>query len=333
MAVNEQFAKVAGRNIEDIIGKTDFDIWDDGFAETYRRDDIEILQSGKRKHIEELQRDSTGRRYWVETFKTPILNEAGAVIGTVGIAREITERKEAEMERETLIHELETKNAELERYTYTVSHDLKSPLVTIRGFLGYLEKDALAGNEKKLRDDVRRIEDATRKMQDLLNDLLELSRIGRLMNQPAESLFVDIAKDAVELLRGQIENRNVAVEISDTQTRVWGDRVRLTEVIQNLVDNAVKFMGDQPQPRIVIGEVADPAGGNIFYVRDNGIGIDRQFHERVFGLFSKLSVETEGTGIGLALVKRIIEVHRGRIWIESEPGKGATFYFTLPSSQ
>lgn len=92
-------------------------------------------------------------------------------------------------------------------------------------------------------------------------------------------------------------------------------------------------MGDQPQPRIVIGETSNSSGEKVFYVRDNGIGIDSQFHERVFGLFSKLSVETEGTGIGLALVKRIVEVHRGRIWIESEPGKGATFYFTLPSSQ
>lgn len=238
VAVNEQFTKVAERDIEDIIGKTDFDIWSETFAEMYQKDDLEVIQSKERKHIEELQADKKGRLYWVETFKTPILNEAGEVVGTVGIAREITERKQAELERETLIHELGAKNAELERYTYTVSHDLKSPLVTIRGFLGYLEKDALAGNEKKLRDDIRRIEDATQKMQELLNDLLELSRIGRLTNQPAESLFADIAKDAVELLRGQIENRNVAVEISATQARVWGDRVRLTEVIQNLVDNA-----------------------------------------------------------------------------------------------
>jgi signal transduction histidine kinase len=269
----------------------------------------------------------------VETFKTPILNEAGEVIGTVGIAREITERKQAEFERESLIHELEAKNAELERYTYTVSHDLKSPLVTIRGFLGYLEKDALAGNEQKLRDDIRRIEDAAKKMQALLNDLLELSRIGRLMNKPTETLFTEIAKDAVELVSGQIEGKNISIEILETATRVLGDRVRLTEVVQNLVDNAIKFMGDQPNPQITIGDAGNMAGEVIFYVRDNGIGIEKQFHERIFGLFSKLNTETEGTGIGLALIKRIIEVHKGRIWVESEPGKGATFYFTLPSSQ
>jgi PAS domain S-box-containing protein len=164
VAVNEQFAKVAARNVEDIIGKTDFDIWSETLAGMYHKDDLEVIQKRERKHMEELQSDSRGRLYWVETSKTPILNEAGEVIGTVGIAREITERKQAELERESLIHELEAKNAELERYTYTVSHDLKSPLVTIRGFLGYLEKDALAGDEKKLRDDIRRIEDATKKM-------------------------------------------------------------------------------------------------------------------------------------------------------------------------
>jgi signal transduction histidine kinase len=254
---------------------------------------------------------------------------AGDVIGTVGIAREITERKNAELERETLITELEAKNAELERYTYTVSHDLKSPLVTIRGFLGYLEKDALAGNTQKVKDDIKRIENATQKMHALLNDLLELSRIGRLMNQSTDTLFTDIVKDAIGLVHGQIEAKNVLIEIHNTPAIVNGDRTRLTEVIQNLVDNAVKFMGDQPKPHITIGATTNEKNETTFFVRDNGIGIDSQYHERIFTLFNKLSTETEGTGIGLTLVKRIIEVHKGHIWLASEPSKGTTFYFTL----
>ena len=329
VAVNEQFAETAGWKIEDIVGRTDLEIWDKEFADAYRKDDLEVMESRQRKHVEELQMDSTGRKYWVETTKTPILNPQGEVIGTTGIAREITERKNSEIEREKLISELETKNAELERYTYTVSHDLKSPLVTIRGFLGYLEKDALAGNTQKLKDDIRRINDATQKMQTLLNDLLELSRIGRLMNQPSDSLFMDIAKDAVELVRGQLEAKNVCIELQNTPIIVHGDRTRLTEVIQNLVDNAIKFMGNQPKPEITIGAINNEANKPVFFVRDNGIGIEKQFHERIFELFSKLNSETEGTGIGLTLVKRIIEVHKGCIWLESEPGKGTTFYFTL----
>jgi PAS domain S-box-containing protein len=333
MAVNEQFTITAGRKIEDILGRTDSEIWDREFAELYRKDDLEVMQSRQRKRMEELQMDKTGRRYWVETIKTPILNTEGEVVGTVGIAREITERKKAEIERETLITELEAKNAELERYTYTVSHDLKSPLVTIRGFLGYLEKDALTGNTKKFKDDIRRIEDATTKMQALLSDLLEFSRIGRLMNEPTEALFIDIVKDTLELMHGQIKAKNVLVKVQDMPAVVHGDRTRLIEVIQNLVDNAIKFMGDQPKPQVTIGSVTNEQNETVFFVRDNGIGIEKQYHDRIFTLFNKLSTDTEGTGIGLTLVKRIIEVHKGRIWLESEPGKGTTFYFTLEQTQ
>ncbi|MCA1900539.1 MAG: PAS domain S-box protein, partial [Chloroflexi bacterium] len=274
IAVNEQFIRAAGKPPEEIVGKTDFEIWEKEFANAYRRDDLDVTLNAKPKRIEELQQEASGRQYWVETFKTPIVNEAGEVTGTVGIAREITERKKAEMEREALIRELETKNAELERYTYTVSHDLKSPLVTIRGFLGYLEKEILAGDMEKAKKDIRRIEEATKKMQALLNDLLELSRIGRLMNQPAEALFTDIAREAVELLQGQIELHKACIEIIDSPVKVIGDRVRLTEVVQNLVDNAVKFMGDQPSPKVTIGVQENEGGETVFFVRDNGMGIE-----------------------------------------------------------
>ncbi|NWG34652.1 MAG: GAF domain-containing protein [Chloroflexi bacterium] len=232
--------------------------------------------------------------------------------------------------RQELISELEAKNAELERFTYTVSHDLKSPLFTIRGFLGYLEEDALAGNRERLQSDIRRITDATNKMQQLLNDLLELSRIGRLMNEPVEICFDDLAREAVELVHGRIMERGVAVHIDAGMPVVRGDKPRLIEVLQNLVDNAAKFMGDQPHPRVEIGCDGPRNGQWVFHVRDNGIGIAPEHHERIFGLFNKLDVKGEGTGIGLSLVKRIVEVHGGRIWVESEAGQGATFYFTLP---
>lgn len=329
VAVNEQFAKSAGKTIEEITGKTDFEIWDMEFANSYHQDDLEVIQSRQRKCTEEIQMDSSGRKYWIETTKTPILDEKGVVVGTTGIAREITERKKAEMERETLIAELEAKNAELERYTYTVSHDLKSPLVTIRGFLGYLEKDALTGNTKKIKDDINRIDNAAQKMYALLNDLLELSRIGRIINEPTEMLFTDVVQDAIDLVSGQIKEKNINIQIQNTPARIYGDRMRLTEAIQNLTDNAIKFMGNQPQPHISIGAVSSEKNETVFFVSDNGVGIEKQYHERIFTLFSKLNAETEGTGIGLTLVKRIIEVHKGSIWLESRAGKGTTFYFTL----
>jgi signal transduction histidine kinase len=246
----------------------------------------------------------------------------------------ITERKQAESQREKLIRELEAKNAELERFTYTVSHDLKSPLITIRGFLGLLEKDALAGDAEQMQDDMKRIIDATDKMQRLLNELLELSRVGRMMNPPEAMPFETIVREALALVRGPLQARGVDVQVAADLPIVHGDRTRLVEVVQNLVDNAVKFMGDQLQPLIAIGQLgSDDTGKSILFVQDNGSGIDRQYHDIIFGLFSKLDTKSEGTGVGLALVKRIIEVHGGRIWVESKGAKtGSTFYFTLPAN-
>jgi len=235
--------------------------------------------------------------------------------------------------RKDLIAELESKNSELERFTYTVSHDLKSPLFTIRGFIGYLEQDALAGNHERMKSDIQRITDATDKMQRLLNELLELSRVGRLRNESVNVPFEELAREAVELVQGRIMQRGIAVRIHSDLPTVYGDRQRLLEVIQNLVDNAAKFMGDQKEPRIEIGQEGEEHGRPILYVQDNGIGISPEHYDRVFGLFNKLDVKTDGTGIGLALVKRIIEVHGGRIWVQSEPGTGSTFYFTVPPAE
>lgn len=234
------------------------------------------------------------------------------------------------LQRRAFIQELEAKNAELERFTYTVSHDLKSPLVTIKGFLGYLEQDATAGRFDKFKQDIMRIETAVGKMQNLLRDLLDLSRVGRLINPPAEVSFNEIVKDALEIVHGQIAGRNIFILHKETGIKINCDRVRLTEVMQNLIENAIKFMGNQNSPRIEIGAFKDENNKSIFYVTDNGMGIAPEFHEKIFGLFNKLSTESAGTGIGLALVKRIIEVHGGRIWVESQAGRGTTFYFTLP---
>jgi signal transduction histidine kinase len=177
---------------------------------------------------------------------------------------------------------------------------------------------------------MQRITDATEKMQRLLNELLELSRVGRLRNDPVSIPFEGLVREAVELVQGRIMERGIAVHIDSNMPVVFGDRPRLLEVVQNLVDNAAKFMGEQPAPRIEIGWSEDENGRPIFHVRDNGIGIPPEHHERVFGLFNKLDVKAEGSGIGLTLVKRIIELQGGRIWVQSEAGKGATFFFTLP---
>ncbi|MBL8049796.1 MAG: GAF domain-containing protein [Anaerolineales bacterium] len=259
------------------------------------------------------------------------LTYANQVAIAIENARLFSELQTELIERKKLIVELENKNAELERFTYTVSHDLKSPLITIKGFLGFLEQDSLSGNHARLRGDIQRISDATNKMQALLNELLNLSRVGRLINQYQQVTFNEIVNEALEIVQGRLQANAIKVNVQKDMPSIYVDRQRLVEVLQNLIDNAAKFARFHPNPLIEIGQDGFENDMPIFYVRDNGIGIEEMHHERIFGLFNKLDVDSEGTGVGLALVKRIVELHSGRIWVQSEAGKGATFYFTLPT--
>ncbi|MBU1612205.1 MAG: PAS domain S-box protein [Proteobacteria bacterium] len=248
----------------------------------------------------------------------------------VGTHKDISERKAAEKMREELIGELEDKNAELERFTYTVSHDLKSPIITIKGFLGMLERDMDAHDQERIKSDINRIHQAADKMQLLLDELLELSRVGRLVNQPEDIDLKQLTLDVVELVSGRLEKKNIAVNIQDDLPVIRGDRPRIQEVFLNIVDNAAKFIGDQDNPTITIG-VRQEGDDQVFFVSDNGIGIKKEHFGKVFSLFDQLDPKKEGTGIGLALVQRIVEVHGGTIWVESDgPGTGTTFCFTLP---
>jgi signal transduction histidine kinase len=227
--------------------------------------------------------------------------------------------------------DLAAKNAELERFNYTVSHDLKTPLVTIRGFAGLAGGDLAAGRHDAVRKDLGRIVAAADKMHRLLDDLLELSRIGRVVHPPEDVALGGLVREGLELLKGRLEQRGIVVEVAPDLPIVRADRRRLLEVLQNLLENAAKFTGAQERPKIEFGMRQD-GDERVFFVRDNGQGIEPRFLERVFGLFEKLDPGGEGTGVGLALVRRIIEAHGGRVWAESAGlGRGAAFCFTLAS--
>ena len=261
---------------------------------------------------------------WVEGSATPELKPDGSAL-LYGFLTEVTGRKEKE-------RELEIKNSELERFTYTVSHDLKSPLVTIKTFLGYLVEDLRLQDQSRIQQDLGFMNNAADKMAQLLAELLELSRVGRLGNPPQKIPFKELVNEAVQLDAGRISARGIAVEIIDAPVVLFGDRARLIEIWQNLIENACKFMGNQEQPRIEIG-VEDTGLETLFFVRDNGIGVDPRFHGKIFGLFEKLEANSDGTGLGLALVKRIVELYDGIIRIESPGiGQGSTFLFTLPAA-
>ena len=281
--------------------------------------------------VEHRIRAAANASAWVESEIRLLYDDASRFCGAILGSRDVTVRKQIEAERERLIAELAAKNAELERFTYTVSHDLKSPLITIQGFLGYLERDARAGDINRLHSDVNRISVAVRKMERLLNELLELSRVGRIVNPPQQIPFNIVVREALELAAGRIAECGAHVSIAPELPMIYGDRTRLVEVVQNLIDNAIKFRNPDSMPRIEIGARCDASGSPQFFVRDNGIGIEPEYQEQIFGLFNKLDPHSDGTGVGLAIAQRIIETHGGCIWVESGGrGAGATFYFTLP---
>jgi signal transduction histidine kinase len=256
-------------------------------------------------------------------FRISVVSPQAGQFATV--FEDITDRKLRE-------EELRQKNAELERFIYTISHDLKSPLVTIKTFLGYLEQDLARKNAARTTQDLAYMAAAASRMGTLLDELLELSRVGRSVNPPARVGFNAIVDEARGMAAGTISRRGVAIWAYEADLILCGDRRRLVEIWQNLIDNAVKYLGDQPAPRIEIG-VRARDGEQVFFVRDNGIGIEPRYHDKVFGLFEKLDPKSEGTGLGLALVRRIVELHRGTIWVESDgPGTGSCFFFTLPDA-
>jgi signal transduction histidine kinase len=237
--------------------------------------------------------------------------------------------RQAEAERINLIASLEIVNAELERFLYTAFHDLRSPLVTIQGFLGMLNNDLQADRRDKIQSYIERISGAASKMDTLLSGLLKLAKVGHVMH-PSED--VDLLALTQEILKGmeeKLHSRNITVIISPDLPTIHGDRIHLGEVLENLIENAAKYTADQPNPVIEIGTRTQD-DQQIILVKDNGQGIDLRYQKRIFNLFEKLDPMGEGPGIGLALVKRIIDMHGGTIWVESEgEGQGSVFCFTI----
>ncbi|MFV2057575.1 MAG: ATP-binding protein [Thiohalomonadales bacterium] len=272
-----------------------------------------------------------GSEFPIEVSLTPVKTDKGKIVAAM--IQNITDRKLAEHEKETLLQSLANKNAELERFTYTASHDLKSPLVTISGFIGLLKKDIAANDKVRVDADLTRISNAAMTMQELLDDLLALSRIGR-KPMPCEWLPLNSLVDSVlDMLAVQISNSEISINVDENLPSVYVQEPRIKEVYLNLIENAIKYRRHDVATIIDVGmrESEKNKDMKVFLVRDNGLGIESRYHNKIFDLFERLDNHSEGTGIGLAIVKRIIEVHEGEIWVESQGlGFGTTFCFELP---
>jgi len=310
-----------GYSIEEMKNLTACDILPE-YTEESLRTSMQPLLDGMQERLvyETKHRRKNGSAYPVEIYLQLVDTADGSVF--LAIVNDITVRKLAD-------NEIRQKNAELERFTYTVSHDLKSPLITIKSFSSSIKRDLATGRQDRVETDLERIGAAADKMAERLDDLLELSRIGRIVNAAEPVAMTGLVEEVLTQLAGPLKASRAAVSVQPGLPTVMCDRQRLAEVVQNLLENAVKYMGDQDQPRILFG-MREECNSKVFFVQDNGRGIDEKYHQNIFGLFNKLDSKSDGTGIGLALVKRIVEVHGGEVWVESEGcGKGSTFCFTL----
>lgn len=231
---------------------------------------------------------------------------------------------------EHLEEQVKARTAELEAFIYTVSHDLKSPAVSMNGMAGIMKEEYGQQMDEKARHYLDRIIGNANYMEELIQGLLTLSRIGRAQEHRERVEVKEVIENVLEILHSQLMQRNISVVVQPAFPHFMFDPILLAQIFQNLVSNAAKFMGDQPHPRIEIGG-RESDGGVAFYVKDNGIGIDSAYHEKIFAIFQRLhDVKVEGTGVGLPIVKKIVDLNGGKIWVESQPGAGATFYIWLP---
>jgi PAS domain S-box-containing protein len=239
---------------------------------------------------------------------------------------DITERKRAE-------EELRKINEELKNFVHVVSHDLKTPIISIQGFSSRLLKKYQEKLDERAISYLEQIQSSARRMELFVSDLLSLARIGQVVSTFDNVSSFEIVRDVVSRLQLRQKGKEIKLDILDILPTIWCDPERISQVFENLLVNAIKFMGDTENPKIEIG-YEDSGDFHQFYVKDNGIGIDPKNQQTIFDMFQQVKEieDKEGTGIGLAIVDRIVKSHGGEVWVGSEKGKGATFYFALPKA-
>ncbi len=333
---DDMFCRISQYSREELLGR-DHRLVNSGYhPKEFIRELWTTIAQGRVWHGQIKNRAKNRSYYWVDTTIVPMLDERGQPRQYVGIQSDITEQKVAEEGLLRRTEQLLRSNAALEQFAYAASHDLQEPLRGVSGCVQLLRKRYAGQLDARADEFIAHAVSNVEQMQALINGLLDYAHVDRGFNAPAPA-------DCAEVFRQVRENLSVAIQESGAQVTcaglptVYGDRTQLGQLLQNLIGNALKFRGAAP-PQIHVsaerlgnerGE--QRAAGWQFAIRDNGIGIDPKYIDRIFGVFQRLHTRTQypGTGIGLAICKRVVERHGGKIWLESELGRGSTFYFTI----
>jgi PAS domain S-box-containing protein len=339
LLVNREFERLFDVRRDEIVGLTDHDLFPGEVADSFRANDLMAIGEGRPIRLEETAPGDDGPRTYI-TVKFPLMDDRHRPYAICGISTDITERKRAEEEVRRLNEgleervrqrtaELEASTKELDAFAYSVSHDLRAPLRSLAGFSEVLQEDYADVLDEVGRGYLNRIETNATRMAGMIDDLLNLSRATRVALRREQVDLTEAAREVIAELRDQDPGRQAQVTIADGLI-ANGDPQLIHLVLLNLLGNAWKFTARQAPAAIEVERLAQP-GPPVFVVRDNGAGFDMRYSAKLFDPFQRLHShsEFEGTGIGLAIVHRIVQRHGGRIWAHSEPGHGASFSFTL----
>ena len=342
---NPAFTTLTGFSAEEVLGKNPRILKSGVHKREFYKKLWATILSGKTWYGEFTNRRKDGSTYHDEHTITPVRSESGEITHFVAIMHDVTERKQAEAQVRKLNEELEQRvrertaqleatNHELEAFSYSVSHDLNAPLRHITGFARLLREDLGSQLKGDGEHSLRQIEDAARQMRRLIEDLLEFSRAGRADLKRTSLPLAPLVEEVIHELSADTRGRNVVWK-QGALPEVQADPALLRQVVVNLLSNAIKYTRPRDPAEIEVGHVNGQAGESIIFVRDNGVGFDMKYADKLFGVFQRLhsSEDFEGNGIGLANVQRIINRHGGRIWAEAALNAGATFYFSLPQTK
>ncbi len=332
MLCNDNFANDLNINSDDIYGKTDFDFFDESVAEKYVADDKRIMKAGVSEEIEELHIQN-GKELTVQVQKSPVRDGDGNIIGIFCIFWDITAHKEAEKNQIKLnkdlkatVTELQRSNSELQDFAYVTAHDLKAPLRAIGTLTDWISGDYQDVFDDQGREHMELVKGRVSRMDGLIDSILRYGEIGRIKHEIKTIDLNDLLPEAIAFMDPP---EHIKVEIITSLPTIAMERLYVLHIFQNLIDNAIKFM-DKDKAFV---QIRCEEEGNIwkFSIADNGPGIDAKYHEKIFKMFQTLVPrdELESTGIGLAFVKKIVELYGGQIWVDSKLGQGSTFRFTL----
>ena len=326
--VNEAFCQMFDASADELLGKSTAEIVPKPLADQTTEDEWRVTESGET--LERIERLAEGdQEQFVKVVRTPVKDGQGSILGVQAVWLDVTELKQAQQVLERRTQNLERSNVDLQQFAYVASHDLQEPLRAVSSYCQLFEKHYSKTLDERGVRWLEFVVNGAQRMQTLVSDLLTYARID---NKTQTWFTVDSRVPcylAIENLKQVIQETQAKITVGKLPV-VWADATQLEALFQNLISNAVKFRGDRPSH---VSITAQKSGDDWqFAVQDNGIGIKPEFHERVFEIFKRLqsSDRYPGTGIGLAICKRIVEKFGGRIWVESQFGEGSTFYFTLP---